>query len=474
MSARFDSMLVLESASGCSLTSLSLEVGASLRVLPGRREVFSARVTDLDQPVVVKCYLPHAKQTRDWEKEWGGLQTLQRLGLPAPGPLAVCRNSTGEICVVMEQLADAVTLGTYLEDVAGRRDSSLMKKLVRLVDQLHEAGARQGDQHVDNWAVSGGQVFLLDAGTFQFHSRPLSAKERLEDLAAICATLPPEAEQDFRKTLFSCEGGPVVNARDDLTEAVLEEAIVRLQSERARKYFKKTQRDCTEFASRENTTGSGIFSRSADKTLVDRFFDDPETLMAEGRRLKSGNTCTVQQFECNGRAYVLKRYNKKPFWSQCRRSLSPSRARLSWSSAWVLHLAFVPTAKAVAFMDEGGFPRGRSYFLMESINAELLADYARGISGDAAKVAELVESVGRIWDCLGRLRAVHGDLKATNWMVNSDNKVFLFDLDSFRFGLSDGAFDRGRRKDLKRFLKNWSSWPEIGEAFRRRMKGGEP
>ncbi|HKK19046.1 MAG TPA: lipopolysaccharide kinase InaA family protein [Opitutales bacterium] len=473
MSARFDKMEVVQSEAGFALKTLSLQVDDSLRVLPGRREVFSACVAELAKPVVVKCYLPHAKQARDWGREWQGLLSLQNLKLPAPEPLAVARNERCEICVVMERIDGALTLGAFLNGADDAASGPLMTKLARLVGSLHEAGVRQNDQHIDNWAVAQGGIFLLDAGTFEFDSKPLSDQGRLEDLAAICATLPPRAEGAFRHALSGCYGIHEPGGRTWFREEDLDEAIAKLQQARARKYFKKTQRDCSEFASKASEAGAGMFTKSADSGLVDRFFRNPGSLMAEGRRLKSGNTCTVQRFESGGCAYVLKRYNVKPLPTQLRRSLGSSRARLSWANSWVLHLAFVPTAKSLAFLDESGFPRGRSYLLMQSIDAELLPDYVARISEDPAKLSDLVEAVGCVWDRLGRLRAVHGDLKASNWMVNQEGTVFLFDLDSFRFALSEMAFRRGRKKDLRRFLKNWPSAPEIADAFRRRMEGVE-
>jgi hypothetical protein len=69
---------------------------------------------------------------------------------------------------------------------------------------------------------------------------------------------------------------------------------------------------------------------------------------------------------------------------------------------------------------------------------------------------------------------VHGDLKATNWIVSSAGEVHLFDLDSLSIGLSNRAYLAGRRSDMQRFLKNWASDPQLEEAFRKRMQGGAP
>ncbi len=71
---------------------------------------------------------------------------------------------------------------------------------------------------------------------------------------------------------------------------------------------------------------------------------------------------------------------------------------------------------------------------------------------------------------MGRLRAAHGDLKATNLIVGPDGRVHLFDLDAFRFDLGARAFERGRAKDLKRFMQNWADRPELTELFKAKLR----
>ncbi|MFQ3225428.1 MAG: hypothetical protein ACI8Z5_001688, partial [Lentimonas sp.] len=46
----------------------------------------------------------------------------------------------------------------------------------------------------------------------------------------------------------------------------------------------------------------------------------------------------------------------------------------------------------------------------------------------------------------------------------------LFDLDAFRFGLGTRAFERGRAKDLKRFMKNWSDRSELAQLFEAKIR----
>jgi tRNA A-37 threonylcarbamoyl transferase component Bud32 len=336
-----------------------------------------------------------------------------------------------------------------------------MVTLAGLVDKLHSAGVRQMDQHVDNWAVVEESLYLLDAGTYRFDESSLSVLDRCLDIAAICVSLPPFAEALFRSSL-----------KLDPAVSVIESAILEVQQTRARRYYKKSQRSCTEFIKYREDGRKGMSLRDADSALIEDFFRDPESIMKLGKRLKSGNTCTVQTLEHGEKCYVLKRYNRRPFLTQLRRSLFPSRARKSWSNACVLNLAFIPTAMPVAFLEMGNFPRNMGYLLMERIDGVLLSEYVARFRGDALLMKSLVLEVGHVWDSLARLRAVHGDLKATNWIVSSTGELHLFDLDSLSIGLSSRAYLAGRRSDMQRFLKNWASDPQLAEAFRKRMQGG--
>jgi tRNA A-37 threonylcarbamoyl transferase component Bud32 len=442
---------------------LMFEFGQTLRTLLGRRIVYRGSLIEDELEVVAKCFLPHAKQERDWRREWQGLTNLQSSGFPVPSPYAVCRDDEDNIYVLMQYLEGATTLCDYLEAATLEKSKALMVTLAGLVDKLHVAGARQMDQHVDNCAVVGESLYLLDAGTYRFGASALSASDRCLDIAAICVSLPPYAEALFRSSL---KLGPAAS--------VIESAILDVQKTRARRYYKKTQRSCTEFIEYREEGRKGMSLRSADSALAENFFRDPESIMKLGLRLKSGNTCTVQAIEFGEKSYILKRYNRKPFVTQLRRSLFSSRARRSWSNACIMNLAFIPTAMPVAFLEIGNFPRNMAYLLMERIDGELLPEYVARFREDDLLMKSLVQKVGGVWDSLARLRAVHGDLKATNLIVSSTGEVYLFDLDSLCVGLSNRAYQRGRKKDMRRFLQNWASDPQLAEVFRKRMQGGDP
>jgi len=53
---------------------------------------------------------------------------------------------------------------------------------------------------------------------------------------------------------------------------------------------------------------------------------------------------------------------------------------------------------------------------------------------------------------------VHGDMKATNFLV-SDKGLAVLDLDGMYQELDTGRFAKARARDLQRFAKNWEDDP---------------
>jgi len=323
------------------------------------------------------------------------------------------------------------------------------------------------------WIIGRGdgvRLYLLDAGSIEFSKHALAERARLLDLAGICVTLAPAAEQAFREAIAVVYLVDDVDLRGRLLYE-LEGAIISLQGERTRRYFKKTRRSCTEFVRVDTDAYRAWHLRLADLDVIESLLADPEVLMAEGWRLKSGNTCTVQGFSRGGKTYVLKRYNKKPLFRRIRKLFTDSRALRSWSSAWVLEMAFIATGRAVAvYEDASECLPGLRYLLMERIEGQVLPDYVDSCGDDLERIEAVAEEFALLWAALGRLRAAHGDLKATNLIVGEDGRLHLFDLDAFRFGLGARAFKRGRTKDLKRFMKNWAGRPELLQMFEAKVR----
>lgn len=442
-------------ASGANAT---LQLDTPLRILPGRREVHEGIWLETGEHIVSKCYLPHPKMQRDWKREWQGLLQLRKLELPAPVPLFTAKDlNSGALWVAMRYIEGAEPIKSILPQLGSGR-GALMGQLAQVLAQMQEAGARQTDQHIGNWVFDGSQVYLLDAGTVRFRGKALSAAERINDLATLSATLDMASQDAF------CDATCHKSFADRLPNLV-----IRKQRKRLKKHYKKTRRDCTEYKRQDGPEHKGVSSNKANQNLVKAFFDSPETFMEQGTRLKSGNTCTVQEFEYEERSYVLKRYNLKPLPTRLRRCMKESRAMKSWSNAWCLLTAHIPTARPVAVYEEqrGALP-GRSYLLMEAVEGQLLTERMALIE-DPAEVIRIVDSVAGVWRALANIRAVHKDMKASNWIIDNESEAVIFDLDALELGLPTPLFLRGHKKDFRRFMKNWSGNTMLEQQFRKKL-----
>jgi tRNA A-37 threonylcarbamoyl transferase component Bud32 len=200
--------------------------------------------------------------------------------------------------------------------------------------------------------------------------------------------------------------------------------------------------------------------------LLNEIAARPAAVMARGRVLKHDGTTTVVAVGDGERRWVVKRYNTKNRWHAVRRQLQTSRAFISWQAAARLRDAGIDTPRPVAAMEErhAGFLRGRSYFVCEFVDGETLtAVLGRG----AMDRAPLVDQAAAIVRRLREAGIVHGDLKATNFIVG-EGRVYLVDLDAAR--PSRGRRLRaGLRKDLRRFLRNWADQPALLAEFQKRL-----
>jgi Ser/Thr protein kinase RdoA (MazF antagonist) len=62
---------------------------------------------------------------------------------------------------------------------------------------------------------------------------------------------------------------------------------------------------------------------------------------------------------------------------------------------------------------------------------------------------------------LKRLNLSHGDLKATNLLVDQENNLMLLDLDALRRHRRRAAFERAFARDLARLRANWADQPVL-------------
>jgi len=330
-----------------------------------------------------------------------------------------------------------------------------LHKVGCVVGFQHEVGWYQKDDHLGNYLWGHDKLWMLDAGSFAFVSSPLSLKDRLANMALLAANIPLSLMSEFNRAMGLAYKVSLPGFNEAYRQAVCS---------RLRKYYKKTRRSCTEFECKKDEGWKMLSCRDMDASLKLKMFSDPDQFFIEERLIKNGNTCSVVEICEGGRRYILKRYNQKSLLYRLSHALITPRALSSWSNGHVLRLFGVPTPRPVAclLLKSAGMLK-LGYLLMEKVDAITLADV------DTEKLSEASQKIpsgfAKIWSELEVLNATHGDMKATNFMVDTEDEVSLIDLDSLLFHQSKKKMQRRQQKDLKRFMKNWEGNPVVQAAF---------
>lgn len=194
------------------------------------------------------------------------------------------------------------------------------------------------------------------------------------------------------------------------------------------------------------------FSSFIDPTLQEALKCDLDSLIKVGDVLKSDKTTTVVKLDLAGTEIVVKRYNARSFGHRLKRALRQSRAMRCWLMSEKFVSAGLSVAPRIAMVEKrfGPFCLD-TYFIAEWVDAqEILTWLPKQSSSEKAKVQQ---QIAEIFGVFKQYRLSHGDMKATNLLWQKNRIVFL-DLDAAKQHESKILWERGYRRDKKRFAKN--------------------
>lgn len=209
-----------------------------------------------------------------------------------------------------------------------------------------------------------------------------------------------------------------------------------------------------------------VFDSRYDGQLMEKFTAAPDSVVhSAGQILKHDRTTTVAKIDDDGVAWVVKRYNTKNIWHAIRRTLRRSRALNCWEMSGHFIAAGIPIPAPVGYMEKRFGPlRGRSYFLYEYVDAQDLLSYMKA-GKDPGGFDIVMQELTALFRTLRTAGINHGDMKATNILVEADGNLKLLDLDAARKTGHTEAFELGYTRDRARFLKNWQNDPDLQERF---------
>lgn len=448
-----------------------LQFTETLRWLPGKRLVGAGRWHD--EPVLIKLFYGDGAR-KNWRREDRGYATLARAGISAPsvlhsGPV----DGTAAFVLVASWLADAQTPRSALQNATSDGERlAIFSDLVDHVAANHNAAVVQNDMHLGNFLLADGKVYSIDGARVRMHGR-LSRHTRSQNLAAFFALLPlrmlSAVPQLFQR--YAQATGFFTN-REAI--AAIERHTARLRRESTRRHLKKMFRNCTDIKVDRNGDLRRIYVRKLDgadpgcELNLSAIEQPPDG----ARMLKQGNTCTIWTRELLGRVLAVKRYNIKNALHGLKLALRQSRALKSWRNAHRLLFHGIATPAPIAAIVEkrGPFTR-RAWFLAEWVDAQNAAEFFafdRAMNADEALVARRLCDLVQLLSMNG---IVHGDMKATNFLICRDD-VLLLDLDAMREPRFGWLARRGCARDRRRFLANWRDRPELLRQFETLLNGG--
>ena len=217
---------------------------------------------------------------------------------------------------------------------------------------------------------------------------------------------------------------------------------------------------------RSGFSSRAVFDSRYDCPLMEKFAAAPDSVLRDsGHVLKHDRTTTVAKIDDDDLAWVVKRYNTKNAWHAIRRTLRRSRALNCWEMSGQFLAAGIPVPAPIGYMEKTLGPlRGRSYFLYEYIDAQDLLSYVKtGKEPDGFDI--VLQEIIALFRAFRTSGINHGDMKATNILVEADRRLKLLDLDAARKTGHTEAFERGYSRDRARFLKNWQNDPDLQDRF---------
>ena len=418
----------------------TFHIARIFRWLPGRR--LTAATTWRGREVVLKLFLGRGSK-RHCTREGRGAQKLQASGTPTPQLLAEL--AVPEVrgrALLFELLPDAKPLAA----IAGPQAAEAAALAVQRLAQLHARGLNHSDAHLDNFVCSRGEVYIVD-GDGVAPLRCANERTGLKALAAFLAEFPPCADGRILDLLAHYErarGWPADPARTALVRRHLAAARRR----RIVYYRSKTQRNCTQFAVRNDGQHRCLTKR--DWAWAERIAQNGgglhqalERALVTAEIIKDGNSATVFRTELAGEPLVVKRYNSKGALHRIRRWFR-SRPRIAWRNGHVLNLLGIATAEPLALVERRWGPfTADCHLVMRDLGALDLAKETRASGWCPGRL----EQIANLFQQLAAAGLVHGDAKAANFLIHND-QAHLIDLD----GLSVG---RGSDVDICRFLDNF-------------------
>lgn len=443
-----------------------------VRLIPKRRMVVFGLWKG--QPAVAKLFYDRRHAVRHANEDSVGVKVLVERSIPTPALLCQSKTSDRRIhALIFERIQKGVDLEKIWQTRASNESvlNILHGVMIELATQ-HVLGVKQNDMHMGNFLIDGKTIYTLDGADVEAQNEILSIESSMNNLALFLSQLGSgvDALQENLFLYYAKSRGWLLKPQDKTSMRL---QIKKWNESRWQKYEKKIFRNSTDFTAIKRFAAQGIVRRDYAGKEFMAFTQQPDAVFArpDAVMMKNGRSSTVININLDGRELVIKRYNLKNFWHRLRRAFRMTRARKSWRLAQKLNLFYINTAKPIAYLESNLFGlRSTSYYVTERVQGVDIKKHLQQYAAEPDTALNVVRRVVAMLKSLARLEVTHGDLKASNIIMNENLQPVLIDLD----GAAEHASAAGLRKawnaEVQRFMRNFDDLPALSAVVRQAWK----
>lgn len=186
--------------------------------------------------------------------------------------------------------------------------------------------------------------------------------------------------------------------------------------------------------------------------------------------LKFGSRSVVGSYTLpSGSEIVAKYYYPRSLIKHLSYGIGTSRCHQSWISGLALAKAGIPTPAPLLIAEwrHAGIWLTSSFLATRKAPGISLLDLVHSEPENGTRLEKIAAQLKEAFTLMARHRIIHGDMKATNIIVDptNDDAISFIDLDATEVLLPPAKWATAWEKDRQRFAKNWNLLPTAAATF---------